>query len=573
MARRLIGLDIGTNAVTIAEVTPGSPPRLELFGQVALPRDAMREGEVVDDFALTDALARLRDEVGVRRAGVRLGIASPRVIVRQVEMPLMTRDELASALKFQAQDLIPIPIDEAVLDFSILGTETTEDGEVMRVLLAAAQEATIMRLVAAVEAAGMPVDAVDLVPLALIRSLAHPVADNGAGAEGIVSFGGGVTAIAVHEGGVPRFVRVLGTAGRELTDAIANELDIPPETAEALKRQLGTPGDDLVTRANSAIERPLAILLDEVRSSLDYYRNQPGAARLLRVVVTGGGSQLPGLADRLGTLVGVPVEVAEPRAEILLGDIRFSEDEYPRLDPYLPAAVGLALGGSGHGTVIDLMPTTRRVRRTTTGTQRNVVGAVAAGAAAVVLLGGITVLAQRDLSDKKDTLAAAQATNTELQQQVDALSAVSAQQAQLDALTAQVSTLLRTDVSWARMLQEIGRTIPDNVWLTTFQGQVNMAATETGGRTSADDAAAVSASVISGAAAFEAMGVDYPDVAVWLENLGDPTRFPSFTNLWVSSAELQEFNEQDVVGFTSTATVTDAARSDRLEKFEQGGSE
>jgi len=169
MARRLIGLDIGTNAVTIAEVSPGSPPRLDLFGQVALPRDAMREGEVVDDFALTEAIIRLRDEVGVRRAGVRLGIASPRVIVRQVEMPLMTRDELASALQFQAQDLIPIPIEEAVIDFSILGTETTDEGEVMRVLLAAAQEAMITRLVTAVEAAGLPVDAVDLVPLALVR--------------------------------------------------------------------------------------------------------------------------------------------------------------------------------------------------------------------------------------------------------------------------------------------------------------------------------------------------------------------------------------------------------------------
>ena len=91
-----------------------------------------------------------------------------------------------------------------------------------------------------VEQAGLAVAAVDLLPLALIRALAHqPVADEGVSAEGIVSFGGGVTAIAVHEGGIPRFVRVLGTGGRELTDAISAELNIPIETAEALKRQLG----------------------------------------------------------------------------------------------------------------------------------------------------------------------------------------------------------------------------------------------------------------------------------------------------------------------------------------------
>ena len=175
-----------------------------------------------------------------------------------------------------------------------------------------------------------------------------------------MSFGGGVTAIAVHEGGVPRFVRVLGTGGRELTDAIATELDLPPETAEALKRQLGGDGhDELVARARASIERPLSVLLDEVRSSIDYYRNQPGSSPLLRIVATGGGAQLPGLTERLSALVGVPVEHARPRELVALGDIGFSEEELPRLDPYLPAAVGLALGGAGVGTVINLLPRAR----------------------------------------------------------------------------------------------------------------------------------------------------------------------------------------------------------------------
>jgi type IV pilus assembly protein PilM len=90
MARRLIGLDVGTNAVTIAEVTPGTPPRLDMFAQVALARSAMREGEIADEAAVTDAVTRLRSEVGLKKLPVRVGIASPRVVVRQVEMPVMT---------------------------------------------------------------------------------------------------------------------------------------------------------------------------------------------------------------------------------------------------------------------------------------------------------------------------------------------------------------------------------------------------------------------------------------------------------------------------------------------------
>ena len=102
------------------------------------------------------------------------------------------------------------------------------------------------------------------------------------------------------------------------------------------------------------------MLLDEVRSSIDYYRNQPGSSPLLRIVATGGAAQLPGLTERLSALVGVPVEHARPRELVALGDIGFAEEELPRLDPYLPAAVGLALGGAGVGTVIDLLPRTRR---------------------------------------------------------------------------------------------------------------------------------------------------------------------------------------------------------------------
>ncbi|HTD50219.1 MAG TPA: pilus assembly protein PilM, partial [Acidimicrobiia bacterium] len=159
MARRLIGLDIGTNAVTVAEVRAGDPPRLVMFGQVALGRETMREGEVADDAAVTEAVGRLREEVGLKRAAVRLGLASPRVVVRQIEMPLMTRDELGSALKFQAAELIPIPLEDAVLDFAILGpADPGDSGEPrMHVLLAAVQEATVLRLVAAVEAGGLQV--------------------------------------------------------------------------------------------------------------------------------------------------------------------------------------------------------------------------------------------------------------------------------------------------------------------------------------------------------------------------------------------------------------------------------
>jgi type IV pilus assembly protein PilM len=576
MARGVIGLDVGTNAVTVAEVVPGTPPRLVAFGQVALARDVMREGEIVDADAVTAAIARLRTELGLRRARVRVGVASPRLIVRQIEMPVMTREELAGALRFQAQELIPIPLDEAVIDFAILGTVETTPGEsVMQVLLAAAHSATVTRLVDAVEGAGLGVESVDLVPLALIRSLAHSVSDNGHGAEGIVSFGGGVTCVVVHENGIPRFVRVLGSGGRELTDAVAAGLEVPFETAESIKRQVGNIGDDVVARARTALERPLASMLDEVRSSLDYYRNQPGAARLLRVVTTGGGALLPGIVDRLSTLVGLPVQLAEPRSMLTVGDIGFDDIELPRLDPYLPAAVGLALPPGPAGVAIDLLPRASHAPSTKT---RVLAASGAAAAALILLLAVPTVARQHSISHQHKVLAAQEQENLNLQAQIGQLADAQAKQEQLDALRSQITGLVGTDVSWSRMLQDIARTIPNDVWLTAFQGSVTppvilqQAPTTTvpGAPTTSASAtpttvAPATAGELTGTVNFTAVGLDYPSVAAWLKMIA---QLPSLGDLWVPNVTQATLGSRQIVNFSSTATLTPKARSNRLERYQ-----
>jgi type IV pilus assembly protein PilM len=644
MARRLIGLDVGTNAVTIAEVTPGTPPRLDMFAQVALPREAMHEGEVADEAAVTDAVARLRTEVGLKKASVRVGIASPRVVVRQVEMPVMTRQELASALHFQAADLIPISIEDAVLDFAILGTNEAgshpDDGgePTMQVLLAAAQEATIMRLVSAVEAGGLQVAAVDLIPLALTRALARPVpamasaaaggglalADDGFGAEGIVSFGGGVTAIAVHEGGVPRFVRVLGSGGRELTDAIAHDLDVPVETAEALKRAVTAPNhDEMVARARTAIDRPLSVLLDEVRSSIDYYRNQPGAARLLRVVATGGSAQMPGLPERLAALVGVPVEPAYMHDLIRIGDIGFAPDELPRLEPYLPAAVGLALGGANVGTVVDLLP---RTRRSTSKTRPRINPKIAAPiAAAIVVFGGLTYLERSKASSAKAKQAEVETRSQKLKNQLGHVLQGSAPSGQSAGLQAQAASVLGTDIGWTQALDDLRVSLPSGVWLTTLQAQHTLAqpiasgSRATGaipssssggtGSSSAGEKAATSGSssssssssssastgagattgvagaapagggtctsyqgALTGPVAMSGIAKDVPALAAFLDNLaiaGD-AKNPTVTGVTLATAQKAKFGDADVITFTVNATLASGARSDRLQTFFEG---
>ena len=131
---------------------------------------------------------------------------------------------------------------------------------------------------------------------------------------------------------------MLGLGGRLLTDAIARDLEIPYDQAEALKRQTAQAPHDVAERAQAAMARPLADLVEQIRGSLDYYRAQPGAPRLLRITLTGGASLTPGLAEQLRDLVGLAVEPATPRDHFEIGDIGFPDDRVDNLDPYLPDA-------------------------------------------------------------------------------------------------------------------------------------------------------------------------------------------------------------------------------------------
>lgn len=584
MARRLIGLDIGTNAVRVAELEVGDPPRLTSFGQVALPPGAMRDGEIVDPAVVTAAITRLWKELSLKKGPVRVGVATPRVLVRTVDLPTMSDDELAGALQFQAQELIPIPLEDAVLDFQILESlpvpETTADGTaaqpMSRVLLAAAHKDLIRNLTGAVRAAGLSVAGVDLVPLALVRSVGRRVSDNGGGVEAIVSVGGSVTVVVVHELGIPRFVRILGSGGHNVTDAVARDLELSGDQAEAIKRQLDAAPADLAQRARGAMARPISDLVEQIRGSLDYYRTQPDSIRLLKVTITGGGALTPGLADRLVDTVGVPVDLARPREHVAVGDIGFPDEQLPLLDPFMPVPVGLALGGLLSGKRIDLLGGDSK--GSADRGQIIKVGAVAAG---VVLVGlaGLTYLKQQQIDDERSKLTAAQQRNASLQKQIDDLSDVEQRQAEIEARSAETQALLAADVTWSTVLQAISRTIPSDVWLTSFQATA-------GGATAAapdpaapvPDATGAATTGPSGTATFSAVGLDFDAVASWIQRIG--TDIPFFDDLWVPNASraasgstttgtdaTTTATDSGNVTFSSTATITAQAKSTRSEQY------
>jgi type IV pilus assembly protein PilM len=350
-----VGLDIGTSGVRAAELSFGKGGvTLERFGQVALPPGAVRDGEVADPDTVANAIKHLWSSTKFSTKKVVLGVANQKVIVRQVDMPWLPEAELRESLSFQVQDYIPIPVDQAILDFHPVAEFTGDSGSrMMRVLLVAAVRDMVLSTVEAASRAGLTVTQVDLTPFAVLRSAAQVdmlglASGSSADAEAVVDIGSKVTNIVVHQTGSPRFVRVLLMGGDNVTEAVAERMGVPIDQAESVKQQLAlatTPGvPDTDHPASRVVESTGAALVEEIRGSLDYYLAQPQSSPLHRIVVSGGGARLGGLMQRLALATRLPVVPASPLSSLKLGKTGLSSEQLSYVEPLVTVPVGLAMG-------------------------------------------------------------------------------------------------------------------------------------------------------------------------------------------------------------------------------------
>ncbi|HUH80959.1 MAG TPA: pilus assembly protein PilM [Solirubrobacteraceae bacterium] len=232
----VVGLDIQPGFVAAAQGRGNGSVVVDKAAAMPLPPDTLRHGEVNDEERLADALRELFGASGLTKR-VRVGIANQRTVLRTLELPPVTdAKELAAAVNFQAQEQVPMPLNNAVLDFHPLGVINTPAGPRQRVVLVAAQRDMVERLLGAIERAGLIPVGIDLSAFALIRSLYAPEADRHQGEEEreetprvLYLNVDGLTNLAIAEGPVCRFTRVVGGG----IEAMAAEL--------AAKREISTP--------------------------------------------------------------------------------------------------------------------------------------------------------------------------------------------------------------------------------------------------------------------------------------------------------------------------------------------
>lgn len=328
---QLVGLKIGSSQLSAAVVANNGGPKLTRLVREPLADGIVAGGEVRDGHALAAALDAFFTTHKLPRQNVRIGLASTRVGVRAFEISgIDDEQQLANAIVFRAQETLPIPFEDAVVDYQLLSDGVDDAGvRTARALLVVAYRELVDSYVAACQQARIHLAGIDLEGFALLRALGAPAADGEVRAEGAlvaVAIGANRSTLAVSDGHVCEFTRVLDWGSSAVTAAIAGALAVETPEAEQIKRVLSLSetvsdtSDERIAKTLEAARGALQTFARELVSSLRFYQGQPGSLPIREIVLTGGGAHLGGLATELEALTGVRARVADPLARVELAE-------------------------------------------------------------------------------------------------------------------------------------------------------------------------------------------------------------------------------------------------------------
>ena len=359
LGSRTIGIDVDRGAIKAVQVSGGGGRYvLQHVGYHRLPPGAVVEGEVADHDLLAAEIREFWNSHSFGGRSVVLGVSNQQVVVRLLDFPRMRPEDLQGAISFEAQDHIPMPLDEAVLDYVVLGPRE-ERSDLDRVLVVAAQREMISRYTSAVRSGGLRPAGVDVKALSLTRSTLPDPFFGDEGAVLLLDVGAEITNLVVADRGNPVLTRFVPVGLGDFVAAVMELADLPEDEAErqALdpRVRLGSeqgeeadPDDEnfdpaLVYDVRRGLEGAAQTLADEVQRSIEHHRSQEAARDVSRVLLSGEAALIPNLDGYLGELLDVPTGRGDPVEKLSANRSNISDEQLRAMEPVLAVAFGLAM--------------------------------------------------------------------------------------------------------------------------------------------------------------------------------------------------------------------------------------
>jgi type IV pilus assembly protein PilM len=310
----LLGLDITTSSVKLIELSKsGDTYRVEAYAAEATPLNAVNEKAIVDAQVVGEAVRRAVKRSGARSREAAVAISGDAAITKIIQMPAtFAGAELEGQVELQADQYIPFPMDEVSYDFEVVGP-TEKDPDMIDVLLVATRTENVEQRQAAVEAAGLKARIMDVEPYAVENAcllLRHQMIDEGMGHNvAVIDFGASSTTFSVLHDLKVVYTRDFAFGGQQLTEEIMRTYGLTLEEAGRAKKEGGLPSN----YEPEILEPFIDDMTQQVSRSLQFFlasgtnREQPE-----QILICGGCANIPGVADVIGSRVGIPTQVGNP---------------------------------------------------------------------------------------------------------------------------------------------------------------------------------------------------------------------------------------------------------------------
>jgi len=336
-----IGLDIGSYAVKVCQIQEksGSKSKLLKLGSAVLPEGAVEDGVLQDPDAVGTIIAELIKNLKIKAKKVATSISGYSVIVKKINLSVMEPDELDEYITTEAEQYIPFDIDDVFLDFQDLHTAEASGTDRTDVMLVAAKKEVVNAYLDMLAKIGLETVVVDVDAFALENSFEKnfSLEDNVA----LIDIGASKMSINIISGGASILARDVVLGSRQVTDQIQSQLDLPVEEAEALKVGL-VPSGDRKAALDDIFVNVCSQWIAEIKKALDFYFSSYPDESISRLVLSGGGAKIKGLADFFAEETGIATEIFNPFKEIDINTKNIDQRYVEQIAPEMAISAGLA---------------------------------------------------------------------------------------------------------------------------------------------------------------------------------------------------------------------------------------
>ena len=340
--KEVVGIDIGSSSVKLVHLKKQKGVyHLENFGMAPLPSETIVDNTIMDSASIKEAVKNLLESQKIKTKNIATSMSGNSVIIRKILLPMMSAEELESAIQWEAEQYIPFELSDVNLDFQIIGP-SKEDPSQMNILLVAAKKDVVNDLAMIFKELGLVPQVMDVDSFALENIFEYNYEIPDESIIGLINIGASAINVNVIKNGNSVFTRDIQVGGNMFNEEIQKRMGLSSDDAEKVK--LGGTVEDLEEELlKGVMDDSLTNLCLEVQRSLDFFTATSADERVNKLYITGGVAKCPEIKTMLEQNLGISVEDLNPFLKIIMDENQFDMDYVRSVSPFFTIAAGLAM--------------------------------------------------------------------------------------------------------------------------------------------------------------------------------------------------------------------------------------